>query len=136
MSAVEASSETILFNNSSHTIVCKLVSNFFISLMIVDSYFKQCEKRLRFGCPLNYPVRITRPKNSDEHGSCELKGAEGKEYFLIRISKQLDEISAVDTLIHEWAHALCEGFGFTVVDHGPEWGICYARCYCVVHDER
>jgi len=103
---------------------------------MVDSYLKQCEKRLRFGCPLNYPVRVTRPKTAAEHGSCELKGSEGREYFLIRINACLDEVGAVDTLIHEWAHALCEGFGFTVVDHGPEWGVCFARCYCVVHDER
>jgi hypothetical protein len=103
---------------------------------MADSYLKQSIKRLQFGCPLNYPVRVTRPKKADEYGSCELRGKEGKEFFLIRISAQLDETGAIDTLIHEWSHALCYGFGFTVIDHGPEWGVCFSRAYCVVHDER
>lgn len=101
-----------------------------------DSYFKQCIKKLQFGCPLPYPIRVTRPKNPDEHGSCELRGKEGSEFFHIRVSSQLDEVGAVDTLVHEWAHALCYGFGFAILDHGPEWGVCFARAYCVVYDER
>lgn len=41
-----------------------------------------------------------------------------------------------DSLIHEWAHAMswtanAPGCG----DHGPEWGVAYARAYNAVNDE-
>ena len=61
------------------------------------------------------------------HGFCELD--QEKQQFNIRISSELSEEIAVETLMHEWAHALSWHAGGS--DHSPAWGKAYARVYRV-----
>ena len=67
-----------------------------------------------------------------EYGECSIEAP----YKTIRIiiNKNVPEVAQVDSLIHEWAHAMLAGTtDFTA--HGPLWGVCYARCYCAVYQD-
>jgi hypothetical protein len=69
--------------------------------------------------------------------------------FVIRLSDELEEEGAVDSLIHEWAHALAWNLEhdrlakstrmtrehFDVATHGPDWGVAYSRVYLVLAEE-
>jgi hypothetical protein len=79
---------------------------------------------LKAKCPATLPVSVRRvriPKGHD--GLCEIK----EEKFLIRIDKNLLEHEAIETLLHEWAHAIawpeCEHH------HSDEWGKAYSQVY-------
>lgn len=82
--------------------------------------------------PLTAPVKITRPKNMDEWGSCEK--LESPDRFIIRIHQRLSDDWAVSILAHEWAHARAWTDDPTIPNHGPEWGIAYSRCYSALFD--
>lgn len=47
--------------------------------------------------------------------------------FVIELDAELTRHEAIDTLLHEWAHALSHGAGGE--SHGAAWGRAYARCY-------
>jgi hypothetical protein len=60
----------------------------------------------------------------------------GKWVWLLEIDRNADFNAAVDSLQHEWAH-----FVYWLThevdpdDHGPGWGVWYAKCYTVLDDE-
>lgn len=56
---------------------------------------------LREKLPPAYPVTVRRVKMKGLDGDCML---ENKKFY-IRINNQMSEGSAIDTLLHEWAHA-------------------------------
>ena len=97
---------------------------------------------LREHCPPLLSVGVRRcamPRGTNAVADCTLTlDRKGRpNIFTIRISKGLPSTSAVDALIHEWAHAL----SFTMQhpsfqDHGPEWGLAMSRCYLVVEGAR
>lgn len=61
------------------------------------------------------------PKGLD--GDCQIKN----DHYLIRIDPSLQEHEALDTLLHEWAHAL--SLTKSGDEHGSEWGIAYSKVY-------
>jgi hypothetical protein len=88
--------------------------------------YKTVVKLLKKECPPKLPVRVRRVKTpKEEDGSCRKK----EDHFLIKIDNTLSEHEAVETLIHEWAHALVWDI---TQEHTNEWGKAYSRVYRVV----
>jgi hypothetical protein len=88
-------------------------------------YFRKVVNMYRRCLPeYTFSVRRVRvPQNC--HGDC-LKLKDGT--FRIRISKDLYEELALETLIHEMAHVLAwdKPGNYT---HGAAWGQAYSKCY-------
>ena len=95
---------------------------------------------LRLLCPPALPVVVRSGRLAAwVLGSC----VRDKNRFVIRLSHELDEAHAVETLVHEWAHALawsleCDRLtkdasipddDFQEQSHGPSWGVAYARTW-------
>jgi hypothetical protein len=99
--------------------------------------FQEVHKLLKKKVPPVHPVKIVPIFSpvSDRWGDCELKDGK-KPYFMIRILDGLGEDSAIDTLLHEWAHTLCWTEHPFLRDHGPEWGVAFARVYCAFVGEK
>ena len=98
--------------------------------------FDHVLRRLRQECPLESPVRVvTKNLNSNKLCGCCIthltpKGKIAK--FVIEVDKSMSLASAIDTLLHEWAHALDhEANGIPLEPHRNSWGECYARCWRV-----
>jgi len=94
--------------------------------------FEDTVQELKENVPLPYKVNVRRTKvPGGRAADCELQ-KKGKWRFLIRIDRELEENAAVLTLIHEWAHALAWNTAYDqglMEDHGPEWGVAYARIW-------
>jgi hypothetical protein len=70
-------------------------------------------------------------------GWCKLVEYRKKPAFAIQIHSGLTEDEATSVLIHEWAHAISWDMNKTKTpDHGPEWGVAYARVWRVVSGEK
>lgn len=104
----------------------------------MDNY-KKLVRILKKHYQLAYPVSIRRLKiDSKKHGDTVLH----KKQFFIRISNEVCEDVAINTLIHEIAHARCWNHLHDSVDaetlmsicHGPEWGIAYAEAYRIYEE--
>ena len=50
-----------------------------------------------------------------------------ESYYRIRINKGDTPRVQRDTIIHEWAHCMCNWF--CREDHSNEWALCYARIF-------
>lgn len=86
--------------------------------------YRKVVSLLKSKCPTVLPVSVRRTKLPKGHdGICQVK----ESHFLIRIDRNLKEHEAIETLIHEWAHAIawpkCEA------QHSDEWGKAYSRVY-------
>ena len=89
--------------------------------------YKRAVKLLSEKCPpprLPVKVRRVRLKRGID-GDCE----KCVGHYYIRINRNLSESEAIDTLIHEWAHAL--SWSIRGDDHCDEWGKAYSRVYRV-----
>lgn len=85
--------------------------------------------------PAAYPVSVRRVAlTSKVDGRCWKHGKK----FLIQISKNLDELKAMDVLLHEWAHARAwnhrldtakDDEAFNKLAHDAVWGVAYAEVY-------
>ena len=91
---------------------------------------------LKKKCPPAYPVTVRRVKmTSQRDGDCALRDAK----FYVRINKDLSETSAIETLLHEWAHARCWSHlhdslswdEFEERSHDASWGVAYSEVYRV-----
>lgn len=88
---------------------------------------------LKKKCPPAYPVSVRRVKLTSLDGDCILY----KKKFYIRISSNVCESSAIETLLHEWAHARAwshlhdkwDGEEFDERSHDASWGVAYAEVY-------
>lgn len=50
--------------------------------------------------------------------------------------RRLTHNEVIDTLIHEWAHAMAWTPAHpSVTDHAPEWGLAYSKCYQAVIED-
>lgn len=102
--------------------------------------------QLRQLLPPRHPVDVlTNRKFKTFYGDCTRIGRR----FRIRLSRSLDEPAAIETLIHEWAHALSwerspqesrkmarlPSLERERVAHGPQWGIAYSLVYRVLVTE-
>jgi hypothetical protein len=97
---------------------------------------------LRKHCPAAMPVVVrTSWLSSDTLGRC----ARRKARFVIALNANMNEHDAVETLIHEWAHALSWNLvldrlsrhdsidpqDFQEVSHDEAWGCAYSRVWRV-----
>lgn len=103
----------------------------------MEKYY-QAVRKLRKECPVIHPIKVRRTAISKPlYGDCGFRKEDGG--FYIRILKSLDEITAIETLIHEWAHAMT-WFSVAAIaeegDHNSEWGVAYARCYRTLYKDR
>ena len=98
--------------------------------------FDKVLRDLRKECPIEAPIRVV----TKDLGKAKLCGCciaylrpSGKiERFVIEIDKAMSIAMAIDTLLHEWAHALDkEANGIPMEPHRNSWGECYARVWRV-----
>lgn len=97
---------------------------------------------LRRHCPAAMPVVVrTSWLSSDTLGRC----ARRKSRFVIALNANMNEHDAVETLIHEWAHALSwnlvldrlsrqdsvDPHDFQEASHDEAWGCAYSRVWRV-----
>lgn len=90
---------------------------------------KQAIRLLTRYCPTERTVMVVRAGRIRHWADCQVDNGS----FMIRLSSALDRVSLVETLAHEWAHAMT--WGLTNVDHGDAWGKAYSRCYRVLVDD-
>lgn len=104
--------------------------------------FKRVLAGLRRYCPVAMPVVVrTSRLSSDILGRC----ARRKTRFVIALNANMNEHDAVETLIHEWAHALSWNLvldrlsqqdsvdpqDFQEASHDEAWGCAYSRVWRV-----
>jgi len=88
--------------------------------------------RLRRLLPLPHPVAVVwASTDASLYGSCERLGRGRRRRFRITLDPgQCETIAeAVDTLLHEYAHAMSWHDVPSQGDHGDAWGLAYALCY-------
>lgn len=94
---------------------------------------------LRKKCPLAFPAYVRRVRMTNKDGYCTKAGNK----FQIRINKELSEDVAINTLLHEWAHARCwshlhdaiDADTFLKVAHDASWGVAYSEVYRVFEEQ-
>lgn len=97
--------------------------------------FRDAVTLLTHHAPLPYSniaVRLSKCMDEYTYGECVVDTT--KEIIRIKINKTAPPITQLDSLIHEWAHALLATMHDEFESHSPLWGICYARCYAVVFE--
>ena len=95
-------------------------------------------KILRKECPAAFPVDVRRVKMCED-GYCSKVGNK----FVIRINRELPEGSAIDTLMHEWAHARAWNHlhdslnerDFIKAVHDAAWGVAYSEVYRIFEEK-
>lgn len=95
--------------------------------------YKTLISLLKKECPLAYPVSVRRVRTFNVDGDCTLDSKK----FYIRINSKLNEAAAIDTLIHEWAHARAWNHlhdklswqEFEERSHDASWGVAYSEVY-------
>ena len=98
--------------------------------------FDALHRDLRRECPIQTPIKVV----TKDLGRAKLCGCciaylrpNGTvERFVIEVDKSMSVMAAIDTLLHEWAHALDnEANGVPLEPHRNSWGECYARVWRV-----
>lgn len=74
-----------------------------------------------------WPVRVVRRRVKGHWGLCVFH-QDRRPRFVISVDPSLTGDRLREYLAHEWAHATSWSTE-AVEEHGPEWGIAYARCY-------
>ena len=99
--------------------------------------FDKVLRKLRKEIPLDAPLKVVTVPQDKIKGLCGYALIEEEPVsFKIVISRELSEVAAIDTLIHEYAHCLdflTNGEGHKY--HRNSWGVCYAICYRFVNGE-
>ena len=90
--------------------------------LTVDSKWRRTLAWLRREFPTAKKVRV-RQLDIKDQGTCDYIN----HRFEIEVKKQCYRLR-IDTLLHEWAHALT-WFGNDGDAHGSEWGLMYAQLY-------
>jgi len=90
--------------------------------LTVDSKWRRTLAWLRREFPTAKKVRV-RQLDIEDQGTCDFVNY----HFEIKVKKQCFKLR-IDTLLHEWAHALT-WFGNDSDSHGSEWGLMYAKLY-------
>lgn len=84
-------------------------------------------QRLCLIAPLDRPFIVIRKKLRNDYGSCGIT----KGRFVITIATRLSKEIAIQSLLHEWAHAMA---WHEKIEHGPIWGVSYARLWSDFYD--
>lgn len=98
--------------------------------------YRRVVKLLKKELPPALVVKVRRVKLKGFDGLCIRE----RKSFLILINRELDESMAIETLLHEWAHARSwtllhdqlENDAFQDFCHNAMWGVAYSevyRCY-------
>ena len=99
-------------------------------------------QRLQAGSPTLWPVhvRFDKPfKKLKCWGVCNFR-KKPTPHFEIDLAWDAPWVTILDTLMHEWAHAVSwtavpkKGSGFS--DHSALWGVSFAHVYRCIHCER
>lgn len=85
-------------------------------------------RTLRETCNTPKPVRVRVLPLVNESGLCWLDPS--ADHIRITIHNSSCHQCQKDTLIHEWAHAMCG-----TVAHGRQWAKAFSRCYRAVYPE-
>ena len=97
---------------------------------------RQIEKWLRKEFPTPFTTRVRIQKNTKEFKDYGATYRVGNE-ILILISKHLRWHVAIETLLHEWAHAQVVTFDHIEnekAEHDDNWAIHYGRIYRSFYD--
>jgi Zn-dependent peptidase ImmA (M78 family) len=88
-------------------------------------------KKLKNKLDKKLDITVRRSKiNGNIDGYCSFYHDNGQnKHFKIRIDASMPEQMAIETLLHELAHAVCWESDENETDHGPSWGVAYARVY-------
>lgn len=101
--------------------------------------FRRYVATLREKCPIGAGREVSVRRRAGlflnhhkSHGYTLIEDSEdGKTKILsIVIDETNTKPETIDTLIHEWAHAMC-GEDLT---HSDSWGVNFAKCYRAFHD--
>lgn len=98
--------------------------------------FKQLIRLLHRECPPSLPIKVL-TKNLYRQQLCgcclAFLSKSGKiNRFVLEIDSSLSQLTAIDTLLHEWAHALDQDLhGIAREPHRASWGKCYAKVWRV-----
>jgi hypothetical protein len=96
--------------------------------------FRAVLRMLRKECKISRPIKvISKDLNREKLCGCCIAYLDdnGKvTRFAIEVDSNLAPVTAIDTLLHEWAHALDQVTnGVTGEPHRSSWGKCYARVW-------
>lgn len=102
--------------------------------------FKVVLTRLRLQCPTALPVVVRTSWMSDTIlGQCVRR----RHRFVVSLNDGMDQPQAIETLLHEWAHALAWSYSldklardpdiareaFEAASHDETWGCAYSRVW-------
>jgi hypothetical protein len=102
------------------------------------SRFREICEHLRSKCPPPRGIRIRFRRLAREH----LKGDHGEttqrgRTISVAVADNLTEVETIDTLIHEYAHAMTwRPFHALMHDHDAMWGVAFAQIYTAYHGTR
>lgn len=86
--------------------------------------------------PLDAPLRLDITELEGRWGDAWFDPDTGE--YVIRLSRDIpgpEPDWALTVLAHEWAHCLLLSVGHLCEDdHGPLWGVAFARCYRIIMD--
>ncbi len=85
----------------------------------VRAFFRYLKEK----CPTEKPTYLRTRDYKTLDGITHHK----KDCNIIYIDKKLDHNQAIDTLVHEYSHALSGFFGEDA--HPHSWAVCYGRVY-------
>lgn len=96
--------------------------------------FDNVLRELRKSCPVKAPVKVTVKdlKKQKLCGSCTAYVNDNGiiSSFLIELDSSMSLSAAIDTLLHEWAHAMDKELnGLPTEPHRNSWGACYAKTW-------
>ena len=98
--------------------------------------FDKVLRQLRRECPISLPIKVvTKDLTGEKLCGCCVAYLDHKgniEKFVIEIDRNMPVNTAIDTLLHEWAHAMDkEANGIPLEPHRNSWGECYAKTWRV-----
>ncbi len=96
--------------------------------------FDKVYRMLRKECPLASPIRlVTKDLTKEKLCGCCTTYIDDDGHikkFVIEIDRNMSVLTAIDTLLHEWAHALdYEANGIPHEPHRNSWGELYAKVW-------
>lgn len=100
---------------------------------------RKLTKWLRRHFPCQYPVRVylrdgcalKKSHGQEVYGDCDLID---EERIVIHINYNQNDYELVETILHEWAHAVCyDKQRITEEFHDDTWGKIYSRIYRKFH---
>lgn len=108
----------------------------------VRNVLLECLDILLKSIPIGHPVKLRMAKIKDCYGSCDLRNTKRDGvHFLITIYPPEEPVSkdslelCLETLLHEYAHAISWYLASTDGGHGEAWACAYASCYRNLHGD-